>query len=104
MTAALAMAFSVGLGWPWIAAYLVAINAVTFVAYAHDKRASRKHKPRTPEATLHLLAGLGGSPAALIAQQLLRHKTIKWSFQLVFWGIVLAQAAALLPITRFLAR
>ncbi len=78
---------------PLLLAYLLAINLITFMTYAHDKRAARKHKSRTPESTLHLLALLGGSPAALAAQQLFRHKTIKRSFQWVYWGIVILQVA-----------
>jgi uncharacterized membrane protein YsdA (DUF1294 family) len=41
------------------------------------------------------MALIGGSPGALIAQQVLRHKTAKRSFQLTYWGIVVAQVAVL---------
>jgi uncharacterized membrane protein YsdA (DUF1294 family) len=37
---------------------------------------------------LHLFALAGGWPGALIAQRLLRHKTKKQSFQVVFWATV----------------
>lgn len=79
----------------WLIAYLISINLTTFFAYAHDKRAARKQKSRVPESTLHLLAILGGSPAALAAQQLFRHKTIKRSFQLMCWAIVVVQVAVI---------
>ena len=49
---------------------------------------------RTPEARLHLVELLGGWPGALIAQQAFRHKTRKWSFQLVFWLIVVVHQLA----------
>ena len=55
----------------------------------YDKRRALRNGWRTPEARLHLLELLGGWPGALIAQQLLRHKTRKLSFQLVFWLIVM---------------
>ena len=38
---------------------------------------------------------LGGWPAAWLAQQVLRHKTIKRSFQAMFWLTVLVNVAAL---------
>ncbi len=69
-------------------AYLLA-SVLAFAAYLHDKRRALRNGWRTPEARLHLLELLGGWPGALIAQQLLRHKTRKLSFQLVFWLIVM---------------
>lgn len=81
---------------PAWAALLLAVNTATFAMYAWDKRAAGRGSARTPEAVLHVLALLGGSPAALAGQQLLRHKTRKAAFQFVFWLIVAAQVAAIL--------
>lgn len=67
--------------------YLLA-SVLAFGLYWHDKRSAMRRDWRTPEARLHLVELLGGWPGALLAQQLLRHKTRKLSFQLVFWGIV----------------
>lgn len=76
--------------------YLLLINALTFVLYWHDKRAARVHgKARVPEASLLLAGFLGGTPAALVAQRSLRHKTRKQSFQLKFWALTVAQLALL---------
>jgi len=55
------------------------------VVYAIDKRAARKNRWRIPEAQLHLLALLGGWPGAIIAQQVLRHKSVKPLFRIIFW-------------------
>lgn len=79
----------------YLFAYLITINAATFLAYAYDKHAARKHRPRIRERTLHILSLIGGSPGAMIAQQLLRHKTAKRSFQLMYWGIVIVQSMAI---------
>lgn len=79
-----------------LAAYLLAINAATLVAYAYDKRASARDAIRLPERSLHLLAAFGGSPAAFAGQQLLRHKTRKWPFQARFWITVAVQALVIL--------
>ena len=43
---------------------------------------------RVSEATLHFLELFGGWPAAYLAQQRLRHKTIKRSYQMIYWSIV----------------
>jgi uncharacterized membrane protein YsdA (DUF1294 family)/cold shock CspA family protein len=74
--------------------YLVA-SAVTFVAYALDKSAAKNDQRRTPEKTLHLFALVGGWPGALAAQRLLRHKSKKQSFQIVFWATVVLNCGAL---------
>lgn len=74
--------------WPLVTYTLASL--LTFGLYWHDKRSAMRHDWRTPEARLHLVELLGGWPGALLAQQLLRHKTRKLSFQLVFWLIVMA--------------
>lgn len=70
------------------------MSLLTFAAYAVDKSAARHGARRVRERTLHLLALLGGWPGALLAQQLLRHKTVKPGFRLVFWFTVLSNVAA----------
>jgi uncharacterized membrane protein YsdA (DUF1294 family)/cold shock CspA family protein len=61
------------------------MSLLTFAFYAMDKAAAQKGGQRTPESTLHTLALVGGWPGALYAQQLLRHKSSKESFRVVFW-------------------
>lgn len=79
----------------WVAAAFVGINVFTFFAYAFDKNAAQTGQWRTPEKTLHLYALLGGWPAAYLAQQTLRHKSGKTSFQAVYAATVLLHCAAL---------
>lgn len=74
--------------------YLVA-SVVTFFAYAFDKSAAMKNQWRTRESTLHVFAVLGGWPGALVAQQLLRHKSAKASFQTTFWITVVCNCGML---------
>jgi uncharacterized membrane protein YsdA (DUF1294 family) len=64
--------------------------------YAHDKSAAKKNARRTEESKLHFIALIGGWPGALLAQRVLRHKTSKQSFQIVFWATVILNVAALL--------
>ena len=66
------------------AAYAV-VSVSCFIAYAMDKSAARAKSWRTPEVTLLLLGLIGGWPGAVLAQQWLRHKTSKQSFQIKFW-------------------
>ncbi len=51
------------------------------LAYAQDKEAAQLGNRRIPENTLHVMAFLGGWPAAWLAQQKLRHKTQKQPFR-----------------------
>jgi len=74
--------------------YLIA-SAVAFVAYFLDKSAARKDQRRTQESTLHIFALVGGWPGALAAQRLLRHKSRKQSFQIVFWVTAVLNCGAL---------
>lgn len=74
--------------------YLVA-SAVAFAAYARDKSAARNNQWRTRERTLQFLSLIGGWPGALAAQKLLRHKSAKPTFQVVFWIIVVLNCGAL---------
>lgn len=76
--------------------YLLAVNALTFFLYWADKRAARRQGPRIPEATLIVFGFLGGTLAAIAAQQMLRHKNRKRSFQLGFWAATLIQLYLLL--------
>lgn len=70
---------------PLLAVAYAAASLICFVMYAIDKRAAIARARRTPESTL-LLAGLAcGWPGAALAQQWLRHKSSKTSFQVQFW-------------------
>ena len=80
---------------PTILLIYLAASAVTFIAYAIDKSAARKGGWRTKEGTLHLLALIGGWPGALVAQSVLRHKSRKQPFRVIFWLTVILNCAAL---------
>ncbi len=78
-----------------VLALYLGTSVIAFFAYAKDKSAARNDRWRTPENTLHILGLIGGWPGALVAQQLLRHKSKKRSFQIVFWIIVIANCGFL---------
>lgn len=58
-----------------IAIYLFVINLVAFITYGVDKSLAKHHKWRISEATLLLLAVIGGSLGAFLGMQFFRHKT-----------------------------
>jgi uncharacterized membrane protein YsdA (DUF1294 family) len=70
-------------------------STIAFFAYAIDKSAAKNDQWRTQESTLHLFALVGGWPGALAAQNVLRHKSRKQSFQLVFWVTVVLNTGVL---------
>ena len=76
-----------GQSWLPAVAYPL-VSLVSFALYWRDKHQARTQGWRTPEKVLHASELLGGWPGALLAQQALRHKKRKVSFQLSFWAIV----------------
>jgi uncharacterized membrane protein YsdA (DUF1294 family) len=70
-------------------AIYTAVSLILFILYWIDKRAAVMGKQRIPEFNLHVMAILGGWPGAWAAQKILRHKTIKKSFQAVFIATVI---------------
>jgi len=74
---------------------LAGINLATIVLYGYDKAVAGGTRRRVPENVLHLAAIAGGSPGALLAQVLFRHKTVKVSFRRVYWLIVAFQIVAI---------
>ena len=94
------------LAWdlPWLVAGAYLVTSLScFVAYAIDKSAARNGNLRTPERTLLLLGLVGGWPGAVLAQQWLRHKTSKRSFQRMFWVTVVVNVAGFLWLSSRLA-
>lgn len=72
----------------------VGVSIICFMAYAIDKSAARGGGWRTAESTLLVLGLAGGWPGAILAQQLLRHKSNKPSFRSAFWGTVVLNVVA----------
>lgn len=80
---------------PLALAAAAGLNALTFIAFALDKRAAQQKRWRTPEAHLHLLELLGGWPASGFAQQLLRHKRAKPTYRRAFAVMIVLHLLAL---------
>ncbi len=88
---------------PLVAGAYAVTSLSCFVAYAIDKAAARKGGWRTPERTLLLLGLVGGWPGGLLAQQWLRHKSAKRSFQAMFWATAAANVAGFIVLSSRMA-
>jgi uncharacterized membrane protein YsdA (DUF1294 family)/cold shock CspA family protein len=83
----------------WVALAYLALSALCYAVYAADKSAAAAGRRRVSENTLLALGLLGGWPGALLAQQRLRHKSVKPAFRRAFWATVLANGALLLVLS-----
>ena len=82
-----------------IAGYLLIMNIAGFASMGIDKAKAKKHAWRIPEATLFLIAALGGSIGSIAGMQFFRHKTKHWYFVVgmpVIFFIQLALAIVLI--------
>ena len=71
---------------------LVLVNLWTMLRFWQDKKRALARERRIPESDLLGLALIGGSPGALLARHLFRHKTRKEPFSTQLWLIVALQA------------
>jgi uncharacterized membrane protein YsdA (DUF1294 family)/cold shock CspA family protein len=71
------------------------VSAMTYLLYWLDKSAARRASWRTKESSLLFIGLVGGWPGAVVAQQIVRHKNRKRSFQVAFWGTALLNSIAL---------
>jgi uncharacterized membrane protein YsdA (DUF1294 family) len=95
----LLLGFRPALSWAHcLGAWLLSVNVVAFGYYGYDKGQARQSGRRVPEVVLHGLSVAGGSLGAYAGMRLFRHKTIKGSFRLVFWFVVVMQLALLVAI------
>ncbi len=86
-----------------LGAYLLLINLDGFILMSSDKSRARRGKRRIPEATLFLVAVLGGSAGILAGMYSFRHKTQHDSFT-IGMPLILFFEAALIVIAIYLAR
>lgn len=61
--------------------YLLAINIVSFFLYGIDKYKAKKGRWRISEATLLMMAVIGGSIGAWVGMRLWHHKTMHKKFK-----------------------
>jgi uncharacterized membrane protein YsdA (DUF1294 family) len=78
-----------------ILAFYAVVSTLTFFVYSGDKSAAQKKERRTSEDALHFLSLIGGWPGAMVAHELLRHKSRKQAFRNIFWITVVLNLAGL---------
>ena len=64
--------------------YLAIMNIAGFASMGIDKKRAIRGAYRISEASLFMVALLGGSMGSILGMQLFRHKTKHWSF---VWGM-----------------
>ncbi len=84
--------------------YLLIINVVTFFVYGIDKYKAKHDTWRIPEATLLLLAVVGGSVGAWCGMKVWRHKTMHKKFKYGVPAIFILQVVLALWIVNKLAQ
>lgn len=75
--------------------YFVIINIVGFALMGIDKRKAIKRTFRIPEATLFIVALIGGSIGSILGMQVFRHKTRHWYFAFGMPAILVVQIVLL---------
>ena len=78
-----------------ILGYLLAVNITTFFLYGIDKYKAKKGKWRISEATLLLMAAIGGSIGAWVGMRVWHHKTMHKKFMYGIPIIIIIQIAVL---------
>jgi uncharacterized membrane protein YsdA (DUF1294 family)/cold shock CspA family protein len=83
----------------WVLFVYLGTSLLCIGIYAADKSAAVQGRWRVSESALLLLGIAGGWPGAIIAQQLLRHKTRKRSFQEAFAGSIIVNILVFVLLT-----
>lgn len=63
-----------------LSVYFVTLNLIGFALMGIDKYKAKKRAFRIPEATLFIIAVIGGSIGSIIGMYAFRHKTRHWYF------------------------
>ena len=76
-----------------IIGYAIVINVITLLMYGIDKWKAKHSKWRIPEATLLIMAAVGGSIGAWTGIKLFHHKTLHNKFKYGVPAILILQLA-----------
>ena len=76
-----------------IGIYILVVNLIGFLVMGIDKLKAKKRGWRIPEATLFIVAIIGGSIGSILGMHLFRHKTKHWYFVVGMPLILILQIA-----------
>ncbi len=79
----------------WVVAWVVAVSAITLLAFGYDKGVAGTGAVRVPETVLLALTAAGGTLGAVVGMQAFHHKTVKETFRRKFWLVVVVQVLVL---------
>ena len=71
--------------------YIVLMNLAGFFIMGIDKQRARNRAFRIPEATLFMIAIIGGSIGSIVGMHVFRHKTRHWYFLFGLPAILILQ-------------
>ena len=77
---------------------LIIVNLWTILRFWQDKQRATAGERRIPESDLLGLALIGGSPGALLARHLFRHKTRKEPFTTRLMAIAMLQVGVIIAL------
>jgi len=78
------------------ALWFAGFNLAAFLLFGLDKGRAVQGGRRVPECWLALVGALGGWPGGWLGMRVFRHKTLKWSFQLLYFLALIPCAAGVL--------
>lgn len=81
-----------------LSAYFAAVNLIGFALMGIDKYRAKKRAFRIPEATLFIIAVIGGSIGSIIGMYAFRHKTRHRSFVYGMPFILFVQIALIIAV------
>ena len=81
-----------------LSSYFIGINLIGFALMGIDKYKARKRAFRIPEATLFIIAVIGGSIGSIIGMYAFRHKTRHRSFVYGMPFILFVQIALIIAV------
>lgn len=84
-----------------ITSYFLIVNFLGFAAMGIDKHKAKAGSYRIPEATLFILALIGGSIGSTVGMFFFRHKTRHWYFVVFMPAILILQVIAVIAVCYF---